>query len=133
MIRRPPRSTRTDTLFPYTTLFRSGPCGPIGRSRHADLNTWNRPLYKGFDAISATLILVNLLGAVALLLWGMRMVRTGVTRAYGSSLRHVVGRHLDNRFKAFLAVLGVTALLQSSTATRSERRRVGKGEGIPCR
>src|SRR3546814_2355455 len=27
MIRRPPRSTRTDTLFPYTTLFRSHPCG----------------------------------------------------------------------------------------------------------
>src|SRR3546814_3573975 len=27
MIRRPPRSTRTDTLFPYTTLFRSGPGG----------------------------------------------------------------------------------------------------------
>src|SRR3546814_16024736 len=26
MIRRPPRSTRTDTLFPYTTLFRSLPC-----------------------------------------------------------------------------------------------------------
>src|SRR3546814_7272916 len=26
MIRRPPRSTRTDTLFPYTTLFRSGDC-----------------------------------------------------------------------------------------------------------
>src|SRR3546814_13255357 len=26
MIRRPPRSTRTDTLFPYTTLFRSGHC-----------------------------------------------------------------------------------------------------------
>src|SRR3546814_10037689 len=26
MIRRPPRSTRTDTLFPYTTLFRSGSC-----------------------------------------------------------------------------------------------------------
>src|SRR3546814_1574954 len=27
MIRRPPRSTRTDTLFPYTTLFRSRPSG----------------------------------------------------------------------------------------------------------
>src|SRR3546814_10654014 len=26
MVRRPPRSSRTDTLFPYTTLFRSGPC-----------------------------------------------------------------------------------------------------------
>src|SRR3546814_4507984 len=29
MIRRPPRSTRTDTLFPYTTLFRSLPGAPI--------------------------------------------------------------------------------------------------------
>src|SRR3546814_9726043 len=28
MIRRPPRSTRTDTLFPYTTLFRSAPIAP---------------------------------------------------------------------------------------------------------
>src|SRR3546814_11287681 len=28
MIRRPPRSTRTDTLFPYTTLFRSQQFGP---------------------------------------------------------------------------------------------------------
>src|SRR3546814_18431431 len=35
MIRRPPRSTRTDTLFPYTTLFRSGRQGstPTPRSR----------------------------------------------------------------------------------------------------
>src|SRR3546814_19640262 len=33
MIRRPPRSTRTDTLFPYTTLFRSGP-GAKGVSSH---------------------------------------------------------------------------------------------------
>src|SRR3546814_20003850 len=32
MIRRPPRSTRTDTLFPYTTLFRSTGAGPLGRS-----------------------------------------------------------------------------------------------------
>src|SRR3546814_18672903 len=44
MIRRPPRSTRTDTLFPYTTLFRSHPRPGHGRraagefrpSRHAD-------------------------------------------------------------------------------------------------
>src|SRR3546814_16231038 len=38
MIRRPPRSTRTDTLFPYTTLFRSGCAGTRSRTpaRHAD-------------------------------------------------------------------------------------------------
>src|SRR3546814_16727974 len=38
MIRRPPRSTRTDTLFPYTTLFRSPyrhPAGPGGSARTA--------------------------------------------------------------------------------------------------
>src|SRR3546814_2897032 len=41
MIRRPPRSTRTDTLFPYTTLFRSGGPTPghsrpvVGRLRRA--------------------------------------------------------------------------------------------------
>src|SRR3546814_14747478 len=33
MIRRPPRSTRTDTLFPYTTLFRSGQRDKSGRFR----------------------------------------------------------------------------------------------------
>src|SRR3546814_4995134 len=32
MIRRPPRSTRTDTLFPYTTLFRSGRTDPPART-----------------------------------------------------------------------------------------------------
>src|SRR3546814_6331192 len=34
MIRRPPRSTRTDTLFPYTTLFRSWRrCGILGMAK----------------------------------------------------------------------------------------------------
>src|SRR3546814_7869974 len=32
MIRRPPRSTRTDTLFPYTTLFRSPSGDPVGQA-----------------------------------------------------------------------------------------------------
>src|SRR3546814_5651960 len=40
MIRRPPRSTRTDTLFPYTTLFRSAP--EDGRDRQASA-TWPDP------------------------------------------------------------------------------------------
>src|SRR3546814_7076769 len=35
MIRRPPRSTRTDTLFPYTTLFRSRRLRVVGRGRPA--------------------------------------------------------------------------------------------------
>lgn len=47
----------------------------------------------------------------------MRMVRAGVTRAYGSNLRHVLGQHMGRRLTAFVAGIGVTALLQSSTAT----------------
>lgn len=64
-----------------------------------------------------TTVLINLLGGVALLLWGLRMVRTGVTRAYGGRLRRQLGRSLSNRYKAFGAGIAITCLLQSSTAT----------------
>src|SRR3546814_8561213 len=46
MIRRPPRSTRTDTLFPYTTLFRSHSANESGTSPHEDrqyLSSWRHP------------------------------------------------------------------------------------------
>jgi len=63
------------------------------------------------------LTILSLAGSVALLLWGVRMVQTGVQRAFGAKLRSFLGRALRNRFTAFLAGTGVTALLQSSTAT----------------
>ncbi len=62
-------------------------------------------------------LLLTLLGAVALLLWGVRMVRTGLTRAFGAGLRAVLTRASKNRLAAFGAGVGVTGLLQSSTAT----------------
>src|SRR3546814_9895872 len=43
MTRRPPRSTLTDTLFPYTTLFRSGP-GDIGLAQMTNLTKWTQEL-----------------------------------------------------------------------------------------
>src|SRR3546814_2340380 len=43
MIRRPPRSTRTDTLFPYTTLFRSGSAAAAGAHSHALCRRQLRP------------------------------------------------------------------------------------------
>jgi phosphate:Na+ symporter len=54
---------------------------------------------------------------VALLLWGVHMVQTGVQRAFGAKLRNFLGRTLNRPFRAFLAGIGVTAILQSSTAT----------------
>jgi phosphate:Na+ symporter len=67
--------------------------------------------------MGATLTLFDLAGAVALLIWGVHMVQTGITRAFGPQLRRVLSYALGNRFKAFLAGLGVTSILQSSTAT----------------
>ncbi|MEE8276801.1 MAG: Na/Pi cotransporter family protein [Alphaproteobacteria bacterium] len=67
--------------------------------------------------MSGTEILLTIAGAVALLLWGVRMVRTGMTRAFGSSLHRAVATGTANRLRAFGIGLGVTALLQSSTAT----------------
>ncbi len=66
---------------------------------------------------SATSVLIELLGAVALLMWGTRMVRTGIMRTFGADLRHVLRVSLRHRLTAFFAGLGVTSVLQSSTAT----------------
>ena len=62
-------------------------------------------------------VLLNLLGGVALLVWGTHIVRTGVMRVYGGQLRRILGTSVNSRAKALLAGIGVTALLQSSTAT----------------
>src|SRR3954466_8769518 len=67
--------------------------------------------------MSATLSLIDLAGAIALLLWGLHMVQSGIQRAFGPHLRRFLTRTLGDRWRAFLAGLGVTAVLQSSTAT----------------
>ncbi|WOF42985.1 Na/Pi symporter [Sphingopyxis indica] len=61
--------------------------------------------------------LLDLAGLAALLLWGVHMVQSGVLRALGPQLRTFLAHRLQNRFSAFAAGLGITALLQSSTAT----------------
>jgi phosphate:Na+ symporter len=64
-----------------------------------------------------SIVLLDLMGGVALLLWGLHMVHSGVLRAFGPDLRQLLARALRNRFAAFAAGIGLTALLQSSTAT----------------
>jgi len=61
--------------------------------------------------------LLNLLAAIALLVWGTHLVRAGVLQVFGANLRALLGRSTGNRFTAALSGLGVTALVQSSTAT----------------
>lgn len=61
--------------------------------------------------------LLNLLASVALLVWGTHIVRSGILRVFGASLRRVLSTSVSNRGSAFLAGLGVTGLMQSSSAT----------------
>ncbi|HTP73615.1 MAG TPA: Na/Pi cotransporter family protein [Burkholderiaceae bacterium] len=61
--------------------------------------------------------LLNLLAAIALLVWGTQIVRTGILRVFGESLRHVLAVGMGSRVQALLAGVGVTSLIQSSTAT----------------
>ena len=67
--------------------------------------------------MAATEHFLTFLGAVALMLWGVRMVQTGITRAFGSTLRRLLSMHVRTPLSAFLAGIGITGILQSSTAT----------------
>lgn len=61
--------------------------------------------------------LLNLLAAIALLVWGTHNVRDGVLRVFGENLRNVLAASFGRRLPAVAAGIGVTSLLQSSTAT----------------
>lgn len=67
--------------------------------------------------MAETFALLNFGGYVALLLWGVHMVQSGVQRAFGAALRIWMGRALGTRGRAFFTGLAITSAVQSSTAT----------------
>jgi phosphate:Na+ symporter len=67
-------------------------------------------------AMSGSVVLIHLAGAVALMLFATRMVKTGVERAYGDVLRHRLRATMRNPVMAVLAGTGLAIALQSSTA-----------------
>ena len=66
--------------------------------------------------MTGSVVLVHLAGAVALLLWATRMVRTGVERAYGDVLRRKLRSTLKNPLMGVAAGAGLAVCLQSATA-----------------
>ncbi|WP_117193657.1 Na/Pi cotransporter family protein [Rhizobium terrae] len=67
--------------------------------------------------MQSTIVIINLLGAVALLLFGLAQVKDGVTRAFGTRLRSGLATGTKSGFRSFLSGLLATVALQSSTAT----------------
>ncbi len=59
----------------------------------------------------------KLLGALALFLYGMNMMSSGIQKATGNRLRSLLGAMTSNPFKGVLSGLGITAIIQSSSAT----------------
>ncbi|WP_170181971.1 Na/Pi cotransporter family protein [Phreatobacter stygius] len=68
-------------------------------------------------ASGPTELAMTLVGSVALLLWGVRQVRVGVTGAFGTELRRLLAAASRRRWRAFLMGGFVSGLLQSATAT----------------
>src|SRR3546814_14469569 len=107
MIRRPPRSTRTDTLFPYTTLFRSD---LASRRIDAVLREAEKLVHAGTKEL---------------------LIISQDTSAYGVDTRHEARQWKGREVRAHMTDLA-RELGQLRTA-RSEERRVGKECGSTCR
>src|SRR3546814_2828140 len=90
MIRRPPRSTRTDTLFPYTTLFRSGPYWRKRRSKR-DCKDWRggRVDVNHWPFIIAAYGL-TLAGTAVLCLWSWLSMRRARSEEHTSELQSLM-------------------------------------------
>src|SRR3546814_14172733 len=116
MIRRPPRSTRTDTLFPYTTLFRSSSSIPTERSSMPDPAS-RRSALAGHAANGAARPVVE----------GMGFYMTERTFPGMIALRG------DSEDTAFMAAAREAIGLDLSVAPRTEERRGGKACGRPGR
>ncbi|WP_084354917.1 Na/Pi cotransporter family protein [Primorskyibacter flagellatus] len=67
--------------------------------------------------MTSALQLIELLGAGALVLWALRIVKSGVLSGFGASLRQGIAKGTGNRVVAAISGLFATILVQSSTAT----------------
>ncbi|MFN7023504.1 MAG: Na/Pi cotransporter family protein [Pseudorhizobium sp.] len=67
--------------------------------------------------MQSTIVIINLFGAVALLLFGLAQVKDGVTRAFGTKLRTGLASGTQSSLRSFVSGFIATIALQSSTAT----------------
>ena len=70
--------------------------------------------------MTPTMFLINIIGGVSLLLYGLRLVRLGVTRGFGVSLRKILEKGTSNRFFALVSGLVVTMFRPKAQALAPE-------------
>src|SRR3546814_17291543 len=120
MIRRPPRSTRTDPLFPYTTLFRSVPAAPYSNPGHF-LHTSRRIAEETGNAI-----------------WANQFDNIANRRAHIHGTAEEIWTQMEGKIDGFTCAVGTGGPLggggrgpkakEESARTGLDRRRAGWGE-----
>src|SRR3546814_11536446 len=127
MIRRPPRSTRTDTLFPYTTLFRSREQGRWDAERVRAISTSRSEQSDPERLQRAKFMCLSSPANIATMQWSIGLERNPVFGASRQLMRNRLNR-LQTRSEA-----GDGGLVPLEFAIRSEERRVGKAGVRTCR
>src|SRR3546814_15324362 len=136
MIRRPPRSTRTDTLFPYTTLFRSlawttlsvDDSGGTARDIRNDITNFEFSTPK---AVQETTGIDKSAMERLLLLADFSITLNGVFNPTATTSSHAVLKTVGSTSVA--RTVSITVSGQSLPNERSEERRVGKECVTSCR
>ena len=75
------------------------------------------------ESVDIFMILELVLG-LALFLFGMDVMGEGLKKSAGNKLKTILGKMTSNKFKGFLLGLGVTLIIQSSSATTVDRKSV---------
>src|SRR3546814_14355947 len=131
MLRRPPRSTRTDTLFPYTTLFRSEVAAELklpiialgGSSKITDpVDDKRRWVFKTPQSDS---LIVNAMVA--------HMKKTGIKSAAFIGFNDAYGDGWVTEFTAAFKAQGIKFVAVERYARTEARKRVGWGKRVPVR
>src|SRR3546814_4490085 len=121
MIRRPPRSTRTDTLFPYTTLFRSLTSSASGSCRRRAIDTAPRIDTSRFGNSAAAVAEAEYTDAPASLtttLIGLGGARSTIRSATSLSVR---SEEHTSELQPLMRISYAVFLLKKKTHTKSEQ------------
>src|SRR3546814_14953774 len=131
MIRRPPRSTRTDTLFPYTTLFRSITCIAYATDTQTAALT-QRVIHQALMLADHAAAVIDDLTRIGLQVRGKKFAEFALADEADAG-RVLLAMDRQSRTRCDCPHLGFAQVAERKQHARSEERRVGKEWVSTCR
>lgn len=96
---------------------KTGRIGVLAEVIYPDTSVRFRSLHFKAMALNQTTLVIALLGGLAIFIFGMKIMAEGLQRVAGSRLKNILQLFVRNRFVGVLVGTGVTAVIQSSSAT----------------